>query len=126
MCGLHRTGGGVWLPIAIPCGFFADGVFSVSLVDATRNDDWITEFPKNLQELGYESFAGAYDLSGSTLTLGLDITLNPFHYHEKKTFSFVLKGDTLTLTEKLRPYTEDLRNGERVIVLARTSPLKNK
>jgi len=100
---------------------FVDGHFSISLEDQKRKDVWIGDFPKDLQELGYESFGGAFDLSGSTLTLKINTTLNPFLYQQTRTYTFVISGKKLTLKRILRPYTEDLRDGEEVTVLMRIS-----
>ncbi len=99
--------------------FFESGYFSVSLMDQTREGDWFTKFPKNIREVGFESFAGKYEFSGAALILRPEIKLHPFYDRLTRTFDVKLEGNILTLTEKLRPYTEDLRDGERVVVLTR-------
>ena len=95
------------------------------ILDGARNDVWIGKFPKSLQELGYDSLAGTYELKDDRLILKPDITLNPLA-NRPRLFRWIVRGTNLTLTEELRPYTEDLRDGEVVTVLERATPAKNK
>ena len=95
--------------------FLKDGHFSLSLVNQSRNDDWITRFPSDLDELGYDSLAGSYDFSGSRLRLKVELTLNPFNYGKVFGFNWKLDGDTLQLSEELKPSLDDTRKGVRML-----------
>lgn len=99
--------------------FFVDGYFNVSLVDNTRQDDWLSKFPENINEVGYETFAGKYRIDGDTLALVPELKLHPWYDRYSKSYKFKVDGDTLTLTETIRPFTEDLSEGKRVIVLTK-------
>jgi hypothetical protein len=101
--------------------FFTKGFFSVSWMETTRNTDWISSFPQTTNELGYEAFAGKYEFDGQSLTLVPDLKLHPFADRLTRWFEAKFEGNTLILSEKIRPYTEDLREGARTIVLKRVA-----
>lgn len=98
---------------------FTDGFFTVSLTDNSRSGDWLTKFPKNIKEVGYESFAGKYEIKGTTLTLNSELGLHPFWDSRGRIFNFKIEGENLTLTQTLSPYVEDMRKGKRVIILSK-------
>ena len=98
---------------------FNNGTFSVSLQDSTRNDVWVSDFPKDYQQLGYESRAGSFRITGSALITTPEVSLHPASYHRVTDFHWELVGDTLTLTEKLYPHIENIEEGEIVTVLSR-------
>ncbi len=102
--------------------FFMNGYFSVSIMDQTRNTDWFSKFPQNTDEIGYQSFAGRYEFSGTTLTLTPELKLHPFYDRLIKRYEVKVEGNTLMLTETIRPYTEDRREGKRVIILSKVDP----
>lgn len=105
--------------------FFSDGYFSITLMDQTREDDWFTKFPTNISEVGFESFSGRYEINKNVLLLKPEVELHPFYDSRKRTFEVEVDGDTLTLIEKLHPYTEDIREGEKIIVLSKIKTNEN-
>jgi len=97
--------------------FFSNKHFSVSLLNQLRDDDWLAQFPKNAKEIGYDSFAGSFELTGSQLLLRKEVGLNPYDDRGTNRFEIRAEGNRLTMTETLSPYVEDLRAGKRIIVL---------
>jgi hypothetical protein len=73
--------------------------------------------PKKLDDLGFESFAGPYEIKGDSISLTQDYAFNPFTIGRSALFRYRSEGDTLTLIERLHPYMEDLREGTITIVL---------
>ena len=97
---------------------FSDGYFSVSLMDNNRKFDGISNFPKNIRQIGYESFAGKYETSETTINFNPEVGLNLFFDVGRiSVFKFKIEGESMTLTQTLSPYVEDMRKGEVVIVL---------
>ncbi|MEJ7849545.1 MAG: hypothetical protein WKF92_15795 [Pyrinomonadaceae bacterium] len=79
--------------------------------------DWFTSFPKNVNELGFESFAGKYEIDGRNLVLKPELKLHPFNGIRLRTFQVTVEKEQLVLTENIYAYREDLSEGQRVIVL---------
>jgi len=101
--------------------FFDNGHFSMTLEDQGRKDDWLSEFPKNLKELGYQSFTGRYEMNGSKLELKPEIALNNFADSRPRDFTVVVDAERLMLTEILVPYTENTTEGTRVTILEKVN-----
>jgi len=76
-------------------------------------------FPKNMQELGYQSAAGAYEPKGNLIILRPAVSLSPIGLLQSKTLEYKIEGDTLTLIETITPYMENLSEGQRTTVLHR-------
>ena len=53
-------------------------IFRVSLMDNNRKFDGISNFPKNIRQIGYESFAGKYETSETTINFNPEVGLNLF------------------------------------------------
>lgn len=100
---------GTWL--------FHNGRYSQASMKKIR--DWYS-FPRNQEDLGYESSAGTYKVKGNNITLQDDVSLNPLGIGRITLLEYELKGDTLSLTETMHPYMEDLSEGQRTTVLRRT------
>lgn len=96
---------------------FQNGYFSIVLMNQTRKMDWFTKFPKNVEELGFESFAGKYEITGKTLVLKPELALHPFYGSRLRTFEFKTEKENLILTENIYPYPENVSEGQRVLVL---------
>lgn len=106
---------------------FIDGYFTVSLMDNTRDRDWFSKFPEDLQGVGYDSFAGRYEIKGTTLKLDPELGLHPFYDIGRiSVFQFRIEGESLILTQRLSPYVEDLRKGELVLILKRERTISSK
>lgn len=99
---------------------FQDGTYSISIVRGSRNDDWMAGFPKNYQELGYESEAGTYQVKGSNLRLEPKVSLHPFGY-QPRGFVFQLDGDRLILKSRMPTHSKRIPSGDIVTVLRRVS-----
>ena len=99
--------------------FFQAGYFSVTLMDQSREADWFTKFPSSVRKLGFESFAGNYEIVGDKLILRRELKLHPFYDGRLRKFEVKIDGNNLTLVENIRPYTEDLTEGKRVLTLQR-------
>jgi len=76
-------------------------------------------FPPTQPELKYESSAGSYDLDGNTVLLTRTLSLHPFGVGHSTTFEYRIEEGTLTLTETMHAYKEDLSEGQRITVLQR-------
>lgn len=96
---------------------FQNGYFSVVMMNQARKTDWFTKFPENVSELGFESFAGTYETARQSLVLKPELALHPFYEHRLRTFDFKVENNNLILTENIRPYPENMSEGQRVIVL---------
>jgi len=75
--------------------------------------------PKKLDDLGFESFAGSYEVKGDTVLLSQQCAFNPLDVGGSSLFAYKIDGDTLTLIEKLHPRVESLGEGTVTIVLRR-------
>jgi len=95
---------------------FQNGHFSQTLMKKRRS---YSLFPPTQHELKYESSAGSYSLEGNTVLLTRTLSLHPFGVGRSTTFEYRIEEGTLTLTETMYPYKEDLSEGQRVTVLRR-------
>lgn len=96
--------------------FFQGNHYSQTMMSKRRA--W-PPFPRNLQELGYQSSAGEYEIKGSVLELRPSLSLSPLGLLQSKTVEYKLEEDTLTLIETMTPRMENLAEGQRVTVLRR-------
>jgi hypothetical protein len=96
--------------------FFQSSRFSQTLMKKRRS---YSLFPRTHQELKYESSAGSFILEGNTAILTRTLSLHPFGVGRSTTFEYRIEEGTLTLTETMSPYKEDLSKGQRVTVLRR-------
>lgn len=96
---------------------FQKGYFSIVLMDQKREPDWFAKFPKNSSELGFESFAGTYEIAGKNLVLKSEFVLNPFLVGRLRTFEVRTENNALILMENIYPYPENVSEGQRVLVL---------
>lgn len=103
---------GLWL--------FKDGYFSQTLMKRERQF-WLPRFPRNAQELGYKSAAGAYKIQGKILELIPSLRLSPYYIDQSWLLEYRLEGETLTLLETLHANPHDETEGEHTIVLRRIS-----
>lgn len=99
---------GVW--------FFEGDWFSQTLMKKHR---LYSTYPRFHSDLGYESSAGTYTIEGNTLTLKSQMALHPLSVGRSLTVIWKLDGNTLTFTEILSPYPEDLSQGHRITTLRR-------
>lgn len=74
---------------------------------------------KNLNDFGFESYAGPYELGPNTITLVEKYAFNPLAVGHSESLKYRIEGDKLTLIEELHPYVEDLREGTITTVLRR-------
>jgi hypothetical protein len=74
---------------------------------------------KNLDDLGFESFAGPYEINGDSVLLKQTYAFNPLYVDGFAPMTYRVDGDTLTLLEKLHSHVEDLREGTVTTVLRR-------
>ncbi len=93
-----------------------NGYYSRVLMKGSRND---FVDPKKFESLGFESFAGPYELKTGSIMLIKKYALNPFEIDRSSLMRYQIDSDTLTLTEKLYPYLEDSREGTITTVLRR-------
>lgn len=100
--------GGVWQ--------FQNGHYTRVLMKRRR--DGFFDY-KNLDDLGFESFAGLYEIKGKSVWLRQTYAFNPFDVDGSALMAYRVDGDTLTLIEKLYPHVEDLREGTITTVLRR-------
>jgi hypothetical protein len=74
-------------------------------------------FPKTLQDLGYLSGAGEFEIKGNVLILQPTISLNQVELLQSKALEFTIQGTTLTLIENMTPYMENVSEGSRTVIL---------
>jgi len=99
---------GIWI--------FESGRFSQTLMKKRRLA-WFSGLPKEPSELGFDSTAGTYHISGNAIELKYTASLYPNEVGKPVTMEYSLDRDTLTLTEMLYPTKEGLTKGRRVTVL---------
>ena len=78
-----------------------------------------TFFSGKVEDLGFESFAGRYEIEGTSVRLIQDYAIHPFAVDRSALKEYRIDGDTLTLIEKLQPYLEDPREGTITTILRR-------
>jgi hypothetical protein len=100
--------GGVWQ--------FQNGYYTRMLMKR-RRDKFFNS--KKLDDLGFESFAGTYEIDGESILFRQTYAFNPLNVGGSVLLAYRLDGDILTLTQTLHPYIEDLREGTLTIVLRR-------
>lgn len=94
---------------------FQNGRFTSVLMKARRD----AFFNCKNQDLGFESSAGAYEADEKNVTLTQTYTLSPFDVDRSLQMAYQIDGYSLTLTQTLYPYVEDLREGRVVTTLRR-------
>jgi hypothetical protein len=100
--------GGVWQ--------FQNGYYTRMLMKRSRDRFFDS---KKLDDLGFESFAGTYEIDGKNILFKQTYAFNPLNVGGSALLAYRLDGDILTLTQTLHPYIEDLREGTVTIVLRR-------
>jgi hypothetical protein len=95
---------------------FQNGSYTCVLMKG-RRDEFFNR--KKLEDVGFESFAGPYELEGERLRLMRKYTFHPWDVGRSKVVNYRVDGDTLTLIEALHPYVEDLREGTITTILRR-------
>lgn len=99
--------------------FFKDGYFSITMMKR-RRPLWVSSgFPKDADDMGYESAAGTYLLRGNEIQLKSNLLMSPDSVSRSILMEFRFKADTLTLTQHLHPFPEGMDKGERVTLLRR-------
>jgi hypothetical protein len=79
-------------------------------------------FPCDTQKddsFGYESSAGTYKSEGNRIYLSEEFTISPLDAGRSKSLEYSFDGDTLTLTETLHAYVENINEGTITTVLRR-------
>lgn len=78
-----------------------------------------TFFSGKVEDLGFESLAGRYEIEGTSVRLIQDYAIHPFAVGRSALKQYRIDGDTLTLIEKLQPYLEDSREDTITTILRR-------
>lgn len=99
--------GGIWQ--------FQNGYYTRVLMKRRRDNF----FSKKLEDLGFESFAGSYEIEGKNVRLIQKYAIHPFDVDRSALMEYRIDGDTLTLIQTLHPYLEDPREGTITTVLRR-------
>jgi hypothetical protein len=95
-----------------------NGYFSSVLMKEVRDNFYECED----RDLGYESFAGTYELRGKDEILFKQAySLNPLHKNRFVRMKYSISNDVLKLTQVLHPGIEDLSEGTVTIILKRVS-----
>jgi len=95
---------------------FQNGYYTRVLMKR-RRDNFFD--PKKLDDLGFESFAGPYEIVRESVLLKQPYAFHPFNVGGSALLAYRLDGDILTLSQTLHPYIEDPREGTVTIVLRR-------
>lgn len=82
-----------------------------------RRDNFFNS--KTLGDLGFESSAGSYEIQEENILLRRRYSFNPLNVDGFVLMAYRTDGNTLTLTQTLHPYVEDLREGTITTVLRR-------
>jgi len=100
--------GGIWQ--------FQNGYFTRVLMKRRRD----TFFdPQKLEDFGFESSAGPYEIEGMSIRLIQAYAFHPFDVDRSMLMDYRFDGNTLVLTQTLQPYVEDLRRGTITTILRR-------
>lgn len=94
---------------------FQNGYYSRIMMKRRRD----TFFSGQVEDLGFESFGGRYEIEGTSIRLIQDYAIHPFAVGRSALKTYRIDGDTLTLIERLQPYLEDSRKGTITTVLRR-------
>lgn len=98
---------------------FQNGRFSQTLMKK-RRQLWISEFPRNPHDLGFDSCAGSFFIvSDDQLVLSLDLPFFPDEIGRPATVKYQLSDGILTLTEDVGGTKESTSRGQRITVLRR-------
>jgi hypothetical protein len=97
---------------------FERGYFSCTLM---RRDRRLEDFlhPKSPEDLGFEAYAGGYELDKGTLLLYPNYPFHPLGQMPRHEYEIQLNGDTLTLVERWGPILERMTAGTMTVVLKR-------
>ena len=95
---------------------FQNGYYSRVMMKRRRENFFE---PKKFEDLGFESFAGSYEIKEGSVWLRQPYAFNPLNVDRSALMTYRIDGDTLVLIEKLHPYIEDLREGTVTTVLRR-------
>lgn len=96
---------GLWL--------FQNGYYSSVIVKETRSEF----FDRRKNDLGFESFAGAFWISGDTVHFKRDYSYHPFFTGHEIAMKYRFANSILVLSYDLFPRLEDTRQGKVKIVL---------
>jgi hypothetical protein len=94
---------------------FQNGYYSRIMMKRRRD----TFFSGKIEDLGFESFAGRYEVEGANIRLIHDYAIHPFAVGRSALKTYRIDRDTLTLIERLQPYLEDSREGTITTILRR-------
>lgn len=108
----ERSGPPDWMGL----WFFKSGHFSQTMMKKGRG---FLAYPKSHADVGYESSAGTYTLDGNTIQLEKDLSLHPLSIGRTQTLEYRIEGDTIIFVETMHPYTENVAEAKRTIVLRR-------
>lgn len=95
---------------------FQNGYYTRILMKGRRDTFFDS---KGFEDLGFESFAGPYEVEGGSVRLIQKYAIHPFAVDRSALMKYQINGETLTLTETLHPYLEDPREGTVTTVLRR-------
>jgi hypothetical protein len=73
-------------------------------------------------DFGFEVYAGPYEVDDKKVVLYQKYAAHPFEIDRTVVMQYQLDNDTLTLTQILTPYLEDIRDGKVITVLRRIKP----
>lgn len=96
--------------------FFKNGHFSQTMM---KNGRGFLAYPKSHDDVGYESSAGTYAVDGRIIELERDLSLHPLSVGRTTTLEYRFEGDNIIFVEMMHPYTENVAEGKRTIVLRR-------
>lgn len=96
--------------------FFQSGHFSQTMM---KNGRGYLTYPSSHADVGFESSAGTYAVDGPILRLERDLSLHPLSVGRTITLEYHFEGDKIILLEMMHPYTENVAEGKRTIVLRR-------
>jgi hypothetical protein len=74
-------------------------------------------FPLKFENLGFEAFAGTYEVNGATIYFTRDYAIHPLDVGRRLKVDYQLDGDRLTLTQTLTPILERPTEGIVTITL---------
>ena len=94
---------------------FQNGYYSRMMMKRKRD----AFFSGKVEDLGFQSFGGRYEIEGTSVRLIQDFAIHPFAVGRSALKTYRMDGDTLTLIERLQPYLEDSREGSVTTVLHR-------
>lgn len=105
---------------------FQNGIVSATTMNLDRKSEWFSSFPKNMSELGYNSFVGTYIFENSKLSVKKNLEINPFEVGNTRNFTVEHNGNSLIFVETLVATREALSTGTRRIFLSKITTDPNK